>query len=599
MAEEKKGITLSLEKEQELLTLVCKNYNDTISSAWRTRLKTEWDDFHKMYLGKQDPSSFPWTDASNLDLGIVEMCVDNLKSRYKLSTIGANPMFNVIPVTEAGEEFKQRVCDSMVYILDTDIDIDKRLDLIAQRTVEFGTCIAKLFWKKDMIEKKEYQEVAGVMFPADKVDIEEKGCLDVIDLEDIIVPEGAESDINKLPWIYHRVWYSLYDLEKKVKMGIYTQDAVDKIKTSLQVEKEAKCKTAEEKAEAVKKLPEERVEILECYQRFSVDGKLEKECIFWVCPRVKVLMKGFYLREIYFDGARPFYRFVYKDTGSFYGRGIPEMLKPYRKLLNDVFNFSTNCLMLQILPWGFYRLGSSFKPEEVRLAPGVMIPVDDINDVRIAQFPVNATAGEGFVRLVMSFIERQTGISSPQMGKEFPTRKTATEVKTIISEGNVKHEDRIQVFQDVFSDVLGGIYSLYRQNQSAGRKGRITGNSEDYHFIELFSALDQMPDYNFIILGTLTTGNKTVEREDAMALYQIGSQSPIIAEYPVGQLELLKDVFSVFGKRNSKKFLPPDEIIKAISDSKFAQVKQAIQQQQMGGQPGQQPPQPQGPPNAK
>ena len=135
------------------MTLVCKNYNDTISSAWRTRLKTEWDDFHKMYLGKQDPSSFPWTDASNLDLGIVEMCVDNLKSRYKLSTIGATPMFNVIPVTEAGEEFKQRVCDSMVYILDTDIDIDKRLDLIAQRTVEFGTCIAKLFWKKDMIEK--------------------------------------------------------------------------------------------------------------------------------------------------------------------------------------------------------------------------------------------------------------------------------------------------------------------------------------------------------------------------------------------------------------------------------------------------------------
>ena len=98
-------------------------------------------------------------------------------------------------------------------------------------------------------------------------------------------------------------------------------------------------------------------------------------------------MKGFYLKDIYFDGKRPFFVYRYKETGAFYGRGVPEMIAPYRKLMNDVFNFAVNGLMLQILPWGFYRIGSSFRPEEVRLSPGVMIPVDDINDVKIAQFP--------------------------------------------------------------------------------------------------------------------------------------------------------------------------------------------------------------------
>jgi len=571
------------DREEMLINKVTKCYNDTISSEWYHDKKKLWDECHKINLGRMDNNNFPWQDASNCDLGIVEMCTDNIKSRYKLSTIGAKPMFNSIPVTPEGEDKKDEITDSMNFVLDNDIEIEKVLDSIAQNTVEYGTCPTKLYWKKDIIEQREYKELDGIVFPEDKSSVMEKGAIDIINLEDFIVPEGSGNDIHKLPWVFHRVWMSLYDLEKKVKLGFYSEAVVEKVKASLQIEKEQNLKTPEEKQAAVKKLPEEKVEILECYMRFAVkeSDKVERECIFWVCPKTRTYMKGFYLKDIYFDGKRPFFVYRYKDTGGFYGRGIPEMIAPYRKLMNDVFNFAVNCLMLQILPWGFYRIGSSFRPEEVRLSPGVMIPVDDINDVKIAQFPATAQSAEGFVEMLMSFVERQTGISSPHMGKEFPTRKTATEVKTIISEGNVKHEDRIQIFQDTFGDQLKGIYHLYRQNAPEGRSGRIL-TGEEYRFIKLFSAFDKLDDYDFLVLGTLTTGNKVVEREDTMNLYSIASNNPIIAEYPKGQLELLKEVFSIFGKRNLKKFLPPDQMIDVLTKAKMMQVMQMAQQMAMG-----------------
>ena len=579
-------IKLSGEKEDEVIKEIGKNHSTFIASQNHTKRVKDWGIYHKAYLGIMDGGgSFPWKDSSNCDLGVVEMCVDNIKSRYKLSTIGAKPMFNSIPVSSQGEDKKQQVTDSMNYILENDIDIEKKLDKIAQMTVEYGSCPVKLYWKRDIKETKKWEKVEDIIYPAEREDIEERGALDVIDLVDIIVPDTTETDVQKLPWIYHRIWYSLYDLKKKVKLGFFSQDKVDEVEAGLTQTKTQDTKTTEEKQKIMNEMPEERVEILECYMRFATGiDELEHECVFWFCPSTNTLMKGFYLRDLYFDAKRPIHIFRYKETGSFFGRGIPEMILPYRTLINNLFNFAVNCLMLQILPFGFYRIGSSFKPEEVRLGPGVMIPVDDINDVRIAQFPATAEIVESVVMLIMSFIERQTGISAPQMGKEFPTRKTATEVKTIMSEGNVKHEDRIQAFQDQFADLLKGVYNLYRQNQSKGREGRIT-TGEDYRFVTLFSAFDQLPDFDFIILGTLTTGNKAMEREDTMGLYSITSQNPLMANWWTGQLEMLKELFNTFGKRNITRFLPPDEMVKQMGQLHQQALMNQLTQAAMGQQP--------------
>jgi len=91
-----------------------------------------------------------------------------------------------------------------------------------------------------------------------------------------------------------------------------------------------------------------------------------------------------------------------------------------------------------------------------------------------------------------------------------------------------------------------------------------------------------LSDFDFIILGTLTTGNKVIEREDTMALYSITSQNPIFAEWPLGQFEMLKEVFNTFGKRNIKRFLPPDEMIQQYSEAKKSELQMRMQMMASG-----------------
>jgi hypothetical protein len=227
--------------------------------------------------------------------------------------------------------------------------------------------------------------------------------------------------------------------------------------------------------------------------------------------------------------------------------------------------------------------------------------VDDINDVSVTTFPLTAQAVSGLIELLVQFIEKQTGISAPQMGNPFPTRKTATEVKTVMSEGNIKHEDRIVTFQDVFSELLKDTFNLYRQNAPEGREGRII-EGDQARYVKLFSAFDNIPDYDFIIMGTMTTGNKAIEREDSMGLYTISQQSPIFQNYPVGQLEMLKELFTTFGKRNLQRFLPPDDLVKAMTEMHIQAILGKAQMAAQGGQPaqpGQAPQPPQGGPGGE
>ena len=57
-------------------------------------------------------------------------------------------------------------------------------------------------------------------------------------------------------------------------------------------------------------------------------------------------------------------------------------------------------------------------------------------------------------------------------------------------------------------------------------------------------------DYDFIILGTLSTGNKAIERQEAQELNAALMQFPLFQENVDGQHEAMKDILMSYGKRN-------------------------------------------------
>lgn len=576
MAREIKG------NKDEIVNLLIKLYDESRGSSYRIQLEKNWEEYQKLYLSNVDPKTFPWEGASNVDLGIVEMTVDNIKSRYQMSTLAEKPFFNALPRTKAGEEHQKLVQDAMSWILDHHIKIGNVYDKVTHNVAKFGTSFTKRRWQisRREINQMNFSPELGMTTQMGWL-TETKGCADVIDLQHLFFPEDADDDIQNCYFAFHRIYLSPSQLRERINPPFeYDKEGVEKADAFFKKQITEKEKTAAQKQEKIpQKLPQNKIELLECYIFYDGDGDtFDEQCIFTICPDANAYLKGRFLADIYYDGLRPFNRFIYKDVGLLYGRGIPAMLKNYREAMNTVFNQGVDCTMMQIIPWFFYRYASSFKPEEVKLCPGKGIPVDDINDVRIATFPATAPVIGQIIELMMIFIERQTGISAPQTGQVSEGRTTAYEIGAVISEGNIKHQDRILAFHRESADFLEGIYHLYRQNMTSDMVMRLIPDAGNIQYFSPDPA-SFIPEYDFIILGSLTMGNKDAEKQNAVALYNLLMSNPYINQNPKAVNELLRDLLTHFDKRNSEKYLPPQEVIDAL----YEKQQQTIMS---GGQPG-------------
>lgn len=134
--------------EKKVLKEIRKWYDQDSQSTYRHNFLKRCKDYHQAYLGYMAPTSFPWPDCSNIDLGIIEMAVDNIKSRFKMSTIGGKPAFSATPQSLGAETVRQDVQELMSSALDQQVEIEKVTDQIAQDTVELGNCIVKSRWTK-------------------------------------------------------------------------------------------------------------------------------------------------------------------------------------------------------------------------------------------------------------------------------------------------------------------------------------------------------------------------------------------------------------------------------------------------------------------
>ena len=148
--------------EEEVIKTLTKWYNDDSQSQYRIDFLKRCREYHQAYLGFMEATSFPWPDSSNVDLGIIEMAVDNIKARFKMSTIGGKPAFAVVPLSLGAEAVKKDVQELMSSALDQQVDIEKVTDRISQDTVELGNCITKRRWYKERKNVREYLKTIGL-----------------------------------------------------------------------------------------------------------------------------------------------------------------------------------------------------------------------------------------------------------------------------------------------------------------------------------------------------------------------------------------------------------------------------------------------------
>ena len=166
-----------------------------------------------------------------------------------------------------------------------------------------------------------------------------------------------------------------------------------------------------------------------CFCTYDIDGDgIDEEIVVTKCENdiIKVTL----LDRISPSGMRPLFKFdCFSKPRQSYARGVPEFLYPLNEEADQHHNMRIDSLALQTCPFGVYRGASSLKNEPIQISPGKFIPVDEITDMRVLNFPVNATALAGeedrswhFADLLTSSSSLNQGIVPQQVG---PTRSTS------------------------------------------------------------------------------------------------------------------------------------------------------------------------------
>lgn len=145
--------------------------------------------------------------------------------------------------------------------------------------------------------------------------------------------------------------------------------------------------------------------------------------------------KGTILNIVHLDrvsrtGRRPLFKFdCFAKSRQAYSRGVPEFVYALQEEMDMQHNMRMDYLQLQTCPFGVYRAGSSLDNQQIRIAPGKYIPVDEVTDLKTINFNVNATVFSGEEDRLWRYAEQQLAVSPLSSGSVpgvvGPTRSTS------------------------------------------------------------------------------------------------------------------------------------------------------------------------------
>jgi len=243
--------------------------------------------------------------------------------------------------------------------------------------------------------------------------------------------------------------------------------------------------------------------------------------------------------------------------GSAYGEGVPEKMAGLQTEIDIIHNQRLNASSISIIPFGFYRAASGFDPHIVELAPGVFIPVDDINDVRLSEFRGNFTVSFQEERVALEYLDRLTATGPYQQGQESPiigSRATATGTLALIGQSNQRYDIIIRRMLKAINEMVEMSLMFYQLNMPPGMAERIVGERGERLFNHL--SREQIAGrYDNHIPSDSLSSNKALERQTKLIGYQTFAQNPIVNSDPRYLWELTADAMKSVGMSDVERFL--------------------------------------------
>jgi len=519
------------------------------------------------YEQRAPKATFPWDDAYNVYLPLVTITIDNLEPRLVAGLIGRDPIVSFGDNLSDADELIENWYNEE---LKTVVKVGGIATTCVHAILKEGTWFA--YPEYDFNEREltdyEYDEDGRIVMdgdtPVKRTSMEtifEGGTVNTIPFNDVYCADDLGTikeweNADKI--IKVRPTYSELMQNKKSYMNIGPW------LLSAKSQRKLKDKTPDQIIAGVDVTGKEVIDCIECHLSFPIANLRKEEVdeekqtdfteqriIATVALKTKSIIKFVIQSDVSMNNESLIKRVrLYPEEGRSFGTGIYGKMKAIQDGASTMFSQLMNVVVICMLPWYFYEDGSGVQGKQ-EIYPGAGVKVQDIGKILFPKYNINPAQYAGFLDIWLSLWEKLGGISDPQIGKPTEKQKTATEIMTVVEEGNIKHNYQSKGFKDEFLQVLRMLYDLYYQYMPYDKTIEIEGEDgkEEAPFPR---ALMRRPD-NFRLTGSTERANKLIERKENEDMFNMLRGDPL-----ANPIKLIENLLQSYGREDVKEYISPE-----------------------------------------
>jgi hypothetical protein len=474
---------------------------------------------------EQEVKDYPWPNASNVVTPLSMMNTNGIYALLKSSFSVRKPFWTVEGSTRAFHE-QAKAAEALLDALAESpyhLDLRKVNNTLLYELASIGTQVAKVPW---LIDKRIFKRRApGGAYETVTQTVKDSPAVIPVKREDFLI-HSYWADIQRAPWVAHRVHLMEHELMQKQALGIY-----ENVEDVLLHEEDVDPQRAEGLSRAgvnpSATSATKTYDIYEVYMFYDVDDDgIPEDLIVWIHPE-----SGVVLRTEFNDlGVRPFVRLPYLNRPfEFNAIGVGWMSEHLQDEIDALHNMridGTHIASLQMYVTrrgGGLAAGETFRPlKNIQ----VDAPREDFVPVTFPDISPSTVQAE---MMAKEYADRATGASDAMMGFENPatsSRTTATGTMFLAQQGSKMFNAIQENVEDGFSEMgMLVLYQVIRNAERAeGLRNLIPEDLQPALDSLLETPLEEIPNrFRFRVQTTEPEKTEDAKRQNVLTLTQLYS----------------------------------------------------------------------------
>lgn len=416
------SIFLDDDKRQEFVDFIRHEIDDSASD--RSEREAKWERWrrNREAFSEDTIKSWPFPKSANMTVPLTGILSQGIYALLNANFAQRNPPWTTKAMKNNNAEdveIAEVVTKYMTILAESDRDLglnNKRMDIIYE-AVTMGTEFVKIPWTIDQYSFKTTDDSLNT--EEVKVTNHDGPEIVPIRLEDFLYRTNEGLDIQRQPWIAHRISLLGHELKNRETQGVY--DNIDEVFLIPRKDVKQSIQNTEQTM-GISESQLSMYDIHEVYAYWDVDddGQMEDIIVTVHLPTGTILREGY--NEI---GIRPFKNVIYFSRPNMLeGRGICEMSEGMQEEATTLHRMRIDNANIAGLRMFGVRKNSGIKPNE-RIYPGKLWfmddPSKDIVPIQAGEVYPSSMQAES---LAVQYAQRFTGFNDTMGGFADQTLKS-------------------------------------------------------------------------------------------------------------------------------------------------------------------------------